>query len=315
MGVTITACEKKNRVGVIGVGPSVVGLVAMVCAASSPAQSSFSEWTNTAPVVGVGGGCPIESRNGLDLYVAAGFNGSLDIWVYERKGRDQPFGAPILAGPPVSLPAGPDGDVRDFCPTPLPGYELMFVSNREGSCGDTSFGNSDIYIAKYRPSPAQALGEARHLGCAPDGPNTPGTEFSPSLITTSEGVFLYYSTNGPGGDQDIYRSRMSLDGSFGPGEPVTALNTEYDDQQPNVGRNGLEIVFSSNRDGDGIQDVYSATRSSVSEDWSSPRNLTSERGFPPENASQTRASLSWDLKRLYYGSGGVIYVSERVPMD
>jgi hypothetical protein len=244
MNATKLPRRRYNRVRGTDVGQAVVMLLAAAVATTATAQPRFSDWTGTAPVDGVAGGCPIESRNGLDLYVAAGFSGSLDIWVYERKGRDQPFGAPILAGPPVSLPAGPDGDVRDFCPTPLPGYELMFVSNREGSCGDTSFGNSDIYIAKYRPSPAQAFGEVRHLGCAPDGPNTPGTEFSPSLITTSEGVFLYYSTNGPGGDQDIYRSRMSLDGSFGPGEPVAELNTEYDDQQPNVGRNGLEIVFS-----------------------------------------------------------------------
>jgi len=288
-------------------------LLAAVSANPAFAQSSFGEWANTEPVVGVGGGCPIESRNGLDLYTASARSGSLDIWVYERKGRDQPFGPPIRLGAPVSLPARAEGDVRDFCPTPLPGYWLMFVSNREGSCGPTSFGNSDMYIAQYKPSPQKAWGEARHLGCAPEGPNTPGTELSPSLITTSEGVYLYYSTNGPAGDQDIYRSLMALDGSFGPGEPVDALNTEYDDQQPNVGRNGLEIVFSSNRDGDGIQDVYSASRDSADESWSQVRNLTAELALPPENADQTRASLSWDLKRLYYGSGGVIYVSERTP--
>ena len=315
MSGTSHAYHNKNTARACGVGSIVAGMLASLCAVPSLAQSSFSEWAGTAPVDGVAGGCPIESTNGLDLYTAAGRSGSLDIWVYERKGRDQPFGAPILLGPPVSLPAGPDGDVRDFCPTPLPGYEVMFVSNREGTCGDTSFGNSDIYIAKYKPSPAKAMGEARHLRCAPEGPNTPGTELSPSLVTTSEGVFLYYSTNGPGGDQDIYRSRMSLDGSFGPGEPVPELNTEYDDQQPNVGRNGLEIVFSSNRDGDGIQDVYSASRSTAADNWSAPRNLSSELGLPPQNASQTRASLSWDLKRLYYGSGGVIFVSERVPLD
>jgi len=308
-----TTYETKGMV--VGCGASVALLLAISSTSPALAQSNLGEWANTAPVIGVGGGCPMESRNGLDLYTASARSGSLDIWVYERKGTDQPYGPPIRLDAPVSLPAEAEGDVRDFCPTPLPGYWLMFVSNREGTCGPTSFGNSDIYIAQYKPSPRKAWGEARHLGCAPEGPNTPGAELSPSLLTTSEGVDLYYSTNGPAGDQDIYRSRMALDGSFGPGEPVEALNTEYDDQQPNVGRNGLEIVFSSNRDGDGIQDVYTASRASPLKGWSKVRNLTAELALPPENADQTRASLSWDLKRLYYGSGGVIYLSERVPRD
>jgi hypothetical protein len=96
--------------------------------------------------------------------------------------------------------------------------------------------------------------------------------------------------------------------------PVMELNTPgpLNDRQPNVGRNGLEIVFASNRDGDGIGDIWTSTRSSVFEAWSPPVNLSATVPFSTEGAGESRPSLSWDGKRLYYGSGGV-YVSTRKP--
>jgi Tol biopolymer transport system component len=191
---------------------------------------------------------------------------------------------------------------------------FLFVSDRVTS---DSCGGNDIYITRYDPSLPNPWGEVRNLGCYPDGPNTPGSELSPSLVTTSKGIFLYYSSNydrekDDVSNQDIYRSRLELDGSYPPGEPVTELNTaEFNDQQPNVRKDGLEIVFSSDRDG--VQDVFSASRESLDDDWSNLRNLSVELEFPTEAANETRPSLSWDGKRLYYGSGGTIYVGERKP--
>ena len=267
-------------------------------------DSDRSEWSTPEPVENVAGGCPIENRSGRTLYTAGGFDGTLDIWTYTRNGKRAPFGPREKIGPPVSL-----DDTNDFCPTPLVGGWLLFVSDRSG---DDTCGNADMYITRYRPGSGANRNEARNLGCAPHGPNTDGRELSPALFSTSEGVFLYYSTNGPGGDQDIYRSRMGWNGQFGPGEPVDELNTAFNDQQPNVGRGGREIVFSSDRAGAG-QDVFSATREDTDDAWSMPRNLSVELAFPTGNGSETRASLSWDLKRLYYGSAGTIYVAKRKP--
>lgn len=39
----------------------------------------------------------------------------------------------------------------------------------------------------------------------------------------------------------------------------------------------------------------------------------SEWGEPEATVGETRPSLSWDLKRLYYGAAGTVYVSERKP--
>jgi hypothetical protein len=272
------------------------------------AGPQFSGWSpNTA--TGLAGGCPIESRNGNQLFVAGGFEGSLDIFYYRRTGRAGSFGDRVKVNDPVSKPPTIDGDVLDFCPTPLPGNGLLFVSNRAGGCGGT-----DIYASYYNPG-QDTWSEPRNLGCAPDGPNTAGFELSPSIVETEAGTLLYFSTgDGIGLAQDIFESRLRLDGSFGPGMAVVELNTPgaINDRQPNVGRNGLEIVFASNRDGDGIEDIWTATRNSVYEAWSAPLNLSATVPFSTAGAGESRPSLSWDGKRLYYGSGGV-YITTRTP--
>lgn len=278
-----------------------LGLMLAGTAATASADPSFGDWAGTTEVDGVAGGCPIESRDGNHLYTAGGFDGTLDVWVWTRSGRGGPFGPREKAPDPVSV-----DDANDFCPTPLPGGWLLFVSNRSGGCG-----GPDMYLARYNPDgPAPASAAATNLGCYPDGPNTTGTEFSPSLVTTSEGTFLYFS-NDVDGDQDIYVSRMAPDGSFGPGTPVAGVNTDDADQQPNVSGDGLEMVFSSNRDGN--QDVFSATRTALDAPFGNVRNLTIELGLPTVDGAETRASMSWDRKRLYYGSAGTIFVSERSP--
>jgi hypothetical protein len=70
---------------------------------------------------------------------------------------------------------------------------------------------------------------------------------------------------------------------------------------PNVRADGLEIVFSSNRAGGTAfdQDIYVATRADTHSPWSAPQRIS----VPTINttASETRASLSGDGTRLYFG--------------
>lgn len=282
---------------------AITVLFFMGATASGVAGPKFSDWSEST-FTGLPGGCPIESRNGNKLFVAGGFDGTLDIFYYERNGRAKAFDASsrTKVANPVSDPV-----YNDFCPTPLPGKMLLFVSNREGGCGGT-----DMYASRYNPGKDEWT-EPRNLGCAPDGPNTSENELSPSLVKTAAGTLLYFST-GPeiANGQDIFESRMRMDGSFEPGMAVTELNTPGDvaDRQPNVGRNGLEIVFASNRDADGIGDIWYASRNSVFEAWSTPVNLSDTVPFGTAAADESRPSFSWDGKRLYYGSGGV-YLSIR----
>lgn len=189
-------------------------------------------------------GCPIESPDGLSLYIAsmrAGTLGGNDIWASDRASKSSAWSEPQNLGAPVNTAA------NDFCPTPLGNGYLMFVSERAGAetC-NAGPGSGDIY--QIRQNASFGWGEPQHLGCmeAVAGPNSNGAEFSPSLVRTSEGTYLYFSSTSSG-NMDIYRSLRGARGSFGPPEPVAELNTAFDDRMPNVTRDGLEVVFSSNR--------------------------------------------------------------------
>jgi hypothetical protein len=273
-------------------------------------------------------GCPIESPDGRELYIASnrsapGAQGKLDIYRSRRgKGRFASWGKPRNLGTPVN------STEFDYCPTPLPGHWLMFVSSRAHR-DDCFPGNTapptpaagpapgDIYLSREF-LPGHWL-RPLHLGCYPHGPSTAGAEFSPSLVQTAAGTFLYFSSNGypDSQGQDIYMSRVLRNGTVLPGKRVAELSTPSDDRMPNVRKDGLEIVFSSNRAGAEPfdQDIYVATRRNVRARWSKPVRIANRHINTP--GSETRASLSADGKRLYFGrkltaaDPGDVYVSTR----
>ena len=253
-------------------------------------------------------GCPIETPDGRSLVIASRRDGGdNDIWAAERDSTESPW------GPPAILPSPINGAYDDFCPTPVADRLLFFVSNRPAACT-----GGNIYLS--RQGLAGAWSDPRMLRCAPDGPNFNDEIYSPSLVHSIHGTFLFYSSGGERGDHDIYVSRLGGDGLFGPGQIVTALsNVGDDDRMPNVramGWGGFEVVFSStratwgrrNEPSFGGQDVYRAVSYALPFHWSTPVNL----GPNVNNAgSETRATLSADGKRLYFGRGGDIFVSPR----
>jgi hypothetical protein len=258
---------------------------------------------------GVPDGCPIETADGLSLFIASGRGGDPnDIWAADRTSIGAPWQAPRKLEAPINL-AG----IADFCPTPVRGRSLMFVSTRPGLdiCGD-----GDMYIS--RQSPAGGWSDPVNLGCAPQGPNTSGGERSPALVESHYGTFLFYSTNGTTGHQDIHVSVMRQDGTFGPGRVVEALSTPYEDIMPNVRERdfgGYEMVFSSNRPSSpssgaaqGQQDVYISFAWFLPGPWSPPKNVGTAVNTP---GVEQRATLSQDGERLYFGRDGDIFVSER----
>ena len=281
---------------------AVLGLATVVAPAAH--AMDFSPWadainaeqqipgTSSELNTAASDGCPIESPDGLSLYMASNrprFEGDtrtdLDIWVAHRESADAPWGAPENLGAPVNSTAD------DFCPTPIRGGGLFFVSRRiePGSCG-----GSDIYLA--RSNPEHGWGEPAHFACASEGgPNTPLDEMGPSYVTVG-GPSLYYSS-GP----DIYVSQQRCNGTFAPGEPVVELNSLAADIQPNVRRDGREVVFASNRvdpSAFGGQDLWAATRENVRDPWSTPVNL----GDAVNTANnETRPSLSLKGTTLYFG--------------
>jgi hypothetical protein len=249
-------------------------------------------------------GCPILSPDGRSLYMASnrpGGHGGLDIWVARRPEEGQPFGAP------ENLPAPINSASDDFCPTPLRGKRLLFVSRRvtEHSCG-----MGDIY--ETRENPKHGWRSPRQLACAPDGPNSSLDEQGPSLVEIDGTEQLLFSRSAAGVPGDIF-----LSPDFGPATAVTELNSPGNDIQPNVRKDGLEIVFSSNHaypNAKGAQDIYAATRASTDDPWSTPVNLGDAINTA---AAETRPSLSWDARTLLFGrapgpeGGSDIYHSTR----
>ncbi len=282
-----------------------------------PAQAfgpQLSGWDDAARVAVVNDpvaadGCPIESPDGKALFFASvrGPGGDNDIWMATRPDLGANFGEPTM------LPAPINTDSQEFCPTPLDGGALLFVSTRVGTdaYGTAACGLGDIYLT-HRDGSAQGWAEPRNLGCAPNGPNGVGMEYGPSLVHTPRGGFLYFSSGAAAvgaGTQDIYVSKMSSEMRFGSPSAVADLNTGFDDFMPNVSRDGREIVFASSRPGgQGASDIYTASAVGYSGKWRDPVNLG-----PSVNTAggESRPSLSADGQRLYFGRNGDIFVSQR----
>ena len=249
-------------------------------------------------------GCPIESADGGMLFFASDRSGNLDIWVAERKKDSDPWSSP------VALPAGVNTSANEFCPTPLPGNGLLFVSTRANNCGGAG-NNPDIYYTRLHP--LFGWMPPRALSC---DVNSGAEEWSPSLVEAEGETVLFFSSTRSGA-QKIYSSALLQNGDWSPATPVDELNwAGAQDARPNVRKDGLEIVFDSTRGG-GAPDIYTATRSSIFDPWSAPVPLDSNINSV---FSETRATISRDGERLYFGSsranhpgdtGSDIFVSER----
>ena len=242
-------------------------------------------------------GCPIQSPDGLNIYLASnrpGGKGGLDIWVATRSSTSAPFGAPQNLGEPVNSAAD------DFCPTPVGKAGLFFVSRETlpGACGQ-----GDIYFT-HRTGTTWA--EPERLLCAPAGPNSELDEQGPSWVDVSNKLRgqkqLYFSRSSasPAVAGEIFMSARQGGARFGTGTAVAELNdAAANDIQPNVRKDGLEVVLSSNRAGGaGAQDVWIATRGAAGDPWSAPVNLGSAVNTA---AAETRPSLSATGDQLLFG--------------
>lgn len=243
-------------------------------------------------------GCPIQSPDGLSLYIASnrpGGRGGLDVWVASRASVGAPWGAPQNLGEPVNSAAD------DFCPTPVGKNGLFFVSREAlpGACGQ-----GDIYFTHRNASGVWA--EPERLLCSPAGPNSELDEQGPSWISLSGKLrgkkALYFSRSSatPSVAGEIFVSERQNGARFGPATAVAELNdATANDIQPNVLADGLEVVFTSNRSGTlGGQDLWVSTRTSLTAQWSAPVNLGAAVNTA---AAETRPSLSQDGKQLLFG--------------
>ena len=108
---------------------------------------------------------------------------------------------------------------------------------------------------------------------------------------------LYFYSTRPGGlgSFDIY-----VASAFGTPVSVPELNSPQIDASPTLSRNGLEIVFHSNRLGAiGQRDLWTSVRSNVLDPWSPPMNLGD---VVNSTSNEQTTALSADGETLFFGS-------------
>jgi len=265
----------------------------------------FSDWSapvNLGPPVNTPfiEQAPSISKDGLSLYFHCGNCptniGGADIYVSHRANLGDPWGAPQRLGPSINTEDNEQGPrlSRD-------GHRLYFGSDRPG------FGGFDLYVSRRRDK-RDDFGWEPAVNLGP-GVNTDADEATPDPFEddATGSTVLYYgfgpalSAGGPGA-VDIYVSTLLPDGTYGPGVPVTELNSPSVDRQPAIGRDGHEIFFASDRPGIGTSgnlDLWTATRPTTSDPWSAPVNLG-----PVVNSGfiDARPAISFDGTTLYFQS-------------
>jgi hypothetical protein len=234
--------------------------------------SHFGKWSmpeSLGPVVNseANEDLPHISRSGLSLYFVSdrvpGSFGSFDIWVARRETREDPWGTPINLGSNINTSANERGPAlsRD-------GHYLFFSSNRQPG----GFGNQDLW-ASYRKHTHDDFSWGPPVNLGP-GVNTAEADFGAAYLENEETDVptLYFVRLEGGVDANIFVSERQPDGSFGPGTPVTELNTPTNDLRPTIRPSGLEMMFNSTRPGSLGHDLWVSTRDNIFQPWSTPVN-------------------------------------------
>ena len=150
--------------------------------------------------------------------------------------------------------------------------------------------------AKVLLSPEWKWTEFENLGPAI---NSPHGEFEPSL--SADGLTLLFHSDRPGGHggYDIWMSVRESPNQ--PWRPATNLgpivNSDANDEGPELSHDGLTLYFSSNRR-DGDIDLWCTTRDSVAEPWREPELVRGVNSWRTE----VEPALSSDGLTLVFAS-------------
>jgi hypothetical protein len=147
-------------------------------------------------------------------------------------------------------------------------HVMFFHSTRPGGCG-TSTG--DIWMTWRRDARSQEWEPPTNLGCVL---NTAATEIAPAFFENpeTEEITLFYGSNRPGSlGFDVYASAVGEDRYFGPGVLVPEFSSPGRDTRIFIRKDGLEAFVTSDRlGGQGRIDIWTSTRETLSDPWSTP---------------------------------------------
>jgi Tol biopolymer transport system component len=224
--------------------------------------------------------------------VLAAFLGALAISVGPAN-ADYTFGKPQNLGPVINSPSG---DIMGCFSAD--GLELYFSSDRLGGSG-----LYDIWVST-RESMNDLWGPPVNLGPAV---NSSYNEICPSI--SSDGLTLYFSDDWAGsarpgglGGYDIWVARRASRGApWGTAVNVGALiDSTANEITPSISRDGLILVFASNRTGgQGSYDLWMSTRPTIQDEWGAPLNIG---GVVNSGSFDAEPSLSSDDRALVFAS-------------
>jgi Tol biopolymer transport system component len=298
---------------------AIIALMVIALSPNNVAAASFSTFSMPQNL-----GAPINSAdmdqlpalapNGLSLYFSsnrAGGQGLQDIYVSQRATLSSAWGAPQNLG--TTLNTSSNDTVSTIS---LDGREMFMQSNRAGGAGLV-----DIYLST-RTDPNNDFGWTApvNIGAVL---NTASNDYFGNLFIdpANSGGTLFFNSDRAGGQggNDIYQSTRNADGTFNAPVLVSELNSPLNEERTTISRDGLEILFSSNRFAPTTnQAVLVSTRASTSSLWRPPVYVA-EFNTASSNA---QPALSPDGTYLYHvsnrtgGSGlGDIYSAVRVSVN
>ncbi len=172
------------------------------------------------------------------------------------------------------------------------GKFLVFtVCNRPGD-----YGSCDLY---YSERIGGRWTEPKNIG-API--NTANWESQPSVAANANAIYFTRGGARGQGNKDLMVSFKNIDGSWQTPQPVTELNTPYDDSAPCIHPDGQTLYFSSSgHEGMGGLDLF-VSRLQTNGQWGKPVNL----GYPI-NTAQNEEAVAVSL------SGTLAYIASDRP--
>ncbi|MTB53375.1 OmpA family protein [Lewinella sp. W8] len=142
-------------------------------------------------------------------------------------------------------------------------------------------------------------------------------EYFPSLSVDGQRMIFTRRTPGRGNFEDFYQSERQPDGSWGPGAPITSLNSEYGEAAQTLTADEQYMVFTAclRPDGLGSCDLYFSEKRDGK--WSTPQNMGEVIN---SGATDRQPSISADGRLLFFSSnrpggygGDDLYVTGRGP--
>ena len=178
-------------------------------------------------------------------------------------------------------------------------------SRRRALLREPQVDRGELWAGRHLLHPAEPgprLERARRTSAAPrTGPTARSTSRAPPTSMPAARRICTSRAAPPASPATSTSAAGPTTEATAPRPPSPSSTAPANDIQPNVRKDGREVVLSSNHGypgAQGAQDLYVATRESIDDPWSQPANLGAAVNTA---AAETRPSLSWDARTLYFG--------------